>query len=140
VAEPLVLEPSALLDLLVGSPEGEAVRSVVGGYVIHISDHAPIDVAAALRRMAAWGRLSKPQLARRVALLTQAPFSRHPGSELLAGAVARGELRLGDALSIELSDRLAAPLVTTDSRLATAWHHCWLVTAVPAPAAPPTQP
>jgi predicted nucleic acid-binding protein len=133
VAEPLVLESAALLDLLLGSPEGDAVRSVLGGHLVHISDHATVEVAAALRRLAAWGRLSEPQLTRRVSLLTQAPFSCHPASELLGGAVGRTGLRLGDALSVELSHRLAAPLVTTDCRLATTWNRCWLVTVAPAP-------
>ncbi|MGA2873243.1 MAG: type II toxin-antitoxin system VapC family toxin [Candidatus Dormibacteria bacterium] len=133
VAEPLVLETAALLDLLLGGPEGDAVRTALRGRDVHISDHVPVEVAVALQRLAAWGRLSQAQLARRVSLLAQMPCSHHAASELLGGAVARAGLRLGDALSVELSDRLAAPLVTTDSRLATAWNHCWLVAAAPTP-------
>jgi len=50
--------------------------------------------------------------------LAKAPIQRHPVTELLPGAWAqRPELRLVDALYVELAVSRGLPLVTTDRRL-----------------------
>lgn len=125
----LVLETSAFLDLVVGSDEGRAVRNALGRHVVHVSDHATVEVAMALRVLRRNALLSQAELASRIRLLAAAPFQSHPAQGLLAAAAGRSGLRLGDALGVELSDRLAAPLVTTDPRLATVWPRCWLISA-----------
>lgn len=52
--------------------------------------------------------------------LAEAPMQQHPLASLLPGAWRRRpELRLADALSVELAVSLGVPLVTTDGRL----HH-----------------
>jgi len=54
-------------------------------------------------------------------LLTEAPIERHPLSPLLLGAWRRRKnLRLVDALYVELASQLDLPLLTTDTRLASA--------------------
>lgn len=136
MAEQLVLETSALLDLMVRNAEGAAVAGVLRGQVVHVSDHAGVEVAAALCALAGGSWLPSDQLEERIRLLVSAPFTSHPARDLLAAASARTGLRLPDALCVELSWRLAAPLVTTDSRLATVWPNCWLVTVPSAPAPP----
>jgi len=53
--------------------------------------------------------------------LTTIPMTRHPVAELAAGAWARrADLRLADALYVELAARLRAHVLTTDHRLARA--------------------
>lgn len=128
-ADALVLETSGFLDLIVGNAEGRSLGAALRGQAIHVSDHCAAAVAQGLLAMTARGWLSRRQLGSKIRLLSAAPFISHPAAELLEGAWARNGLRLGDALSVELSERLAAPLVTTDSRLATAWPNCWLITA-----------
>jgi len=129
VAEVLVLETAGFLDLMVGNAEGQAVGKALSGKAIHVSDHCAAAVAHAFLVMTTRGVLPRRQLRSSLSLLAVAPFISHPAATLLEGAWARNGLRLGDALCVELSERLGAPLVTTDSRLATAWPNCWLVTA-----------
>ena len=50
-----------------------------------------------------------------------ARIQRHPVEPLLTGAWdRRGDLRLVDALYVELAERLGAPVISTDDRLAAA--------------------
>jgi predicted nucleic acid-binding protein len=129
VADALVLETAGILDLMVGNAAGRTLGDALRGQEIHVSDHCAAAVAQGLRVMTSWGLLSRRQLRSRIRLLAAAPFTSHPAAGLLEGAWARDGLRLGDALCVELSEKLGAPLVTTDSRLATAWPNCWLITA-----------
>ncbi|HUY57178.1 MAG TPA: type II toxin-antitoxin system VapC family toxin [Candidatus Micrarchaeaceae archaeon] len=138
MAEQLVLETAAFLDLLLGTGEGRAVQDALVGQRVHISDHQGVAVAAALRTLVRGKLLSAGASQEKIRLLLVAPFQAHPARELLAGAAVRTELRLGDALCVELSHQLGAPLVTTDSRLAAAWPRSWLVTAGRGPASPST--
>ncbi|HVC22840.1 MAG TPA: VapC toxin family PIN domain ribonuclease [Candidatus Dormibacteraeota bacterium] len=132
MTEGLVLETAAFLDLLLGTAEGRSVRETIRGREVHVADHEKVGVGVALRALHRGGQLSPAVLERKVRQLVAAPFRAHPARELLVAAVARHDLRLGDALCVELSYRLAVPLITTDSRLAAAWPRSWLVTAVPA--------
>jgi predicted nucleic acid-binding protein len=62
--------------------------------------------------------------------LVIAPITRHALSDLLAGAwAARDQLRLVDALYVELCTKLGARLLTTDARLARTSATAELVTA-----------
>lgn len=131
MAEALVLETSAFLDLMVGNAEGQSVRDALEGRMVHVSDHCAVAVALAMRALTRAGMLSRAQLRRNIRLLATAPFTCHPAAGLLEAASTRNGLRLGDALCVELSERLGAPLVTTDSRLATVWPGCWLIAASP---------
>lgn len=124
-----MIEAAALLDLLLGNPEGEAVGAALAGREVHLADPVGVVVAGALGRLAAEGTLSAGQLGSRIRLLESAPFTTHSALTLIGGAVQRGELSLGDALSVELSDQLDAPLLTTEVRLAAVWPRSWLVTS-----------
>lgn len=131
MAEAVVLETAALLDLLAGTAEGEVVRDTLRGRQVHVTDYEEVGVGIALRAMRECGLLSGIELDRKIRQLAEAPFSTHRARELLVAAAARSELLLGDALCVQLSYQLAAPLLTTDSRLAAAWPGSWLVTAPP---------
>ncbi|MGC2192419.1 MAG: PIN domain-containing protein [Candidatus Dormiibacterota bacterium] len=132
MGEVVVLDKSALLDLLLGTAEGMAVQDSLYGREVHITDHEEVEVASALQAMGTSGMLSQLDVERMIRRTVEAPFSTHLARELLVTAVQRSDLRLSDALCVELSHRLTAPLLTTDSRLAAAWPHSWLVTALPA--------
>ncbi|HVB14105.1 MAG TPA: type II toxin-antitoxin system VapC family toxin [Candidatus Dormibacteraeota bacterium] len=130
MAEVLVLETSACLDLLIGTREGQIVRQALLGHPVHVSDHVGVEVAMALRELTRQQLLPTSELDLRIRLLATAPFTTHSSGSLLPAAVSKSGLRLGDALCVALSELLAAPLVTTDARLGTVWPRCWLI-AVP---------
>jgi predicted nucleic acid-binding protein len=78
-------------------------------------------VFSALGRLHRAGSLTAEQVAQRIDRLVSAPVHRHLLPRLLQGAYGRRQnLRLVDALYVELADQIGAPIVTTDSGLAAA--------------------
>lgn len=116
----MVIDASAVVDLLVGSPVADAVRTRLAGSPLHAPAHFDAEVLSALGRLHRAGLLTADQSAARVERLAAAPVQRHLLAPLLAGAfVRRQNLRLVDALYVELAERLEGTLVTTDRKLAT---------------------
>lgn len=120
-AETIVVDASALVDLLAGTGLAVAVRNRLAGAPWRAPAHLDAEVLSALGRLSRAGRLSAAEVDHRLALLGSMPLSRHPLPGLLAGAWSRrADLRLGDALYVELAAQLQVPLATTDQRLARA--------------------
>ena len=117
-----VVDASALVDLLVGTDQGQAVGSHLSGFtVLHAPAHVDAEVLSALGRLHRAGAVTARQVSDRLGALAAAPMARHELAPLLAGAWRRRhQLRLVDALYVELADLLGARLVTTDGRLASA--------------------
>jgi predicted nucleic acid-binding protein len=116
--EHLVLDASAMIDLVVTEVLGAAVEARIDGAVLHAPAHLDAEVLSGLGRLHRAGRLSAPEVARHLGELATAPIERHSLQDLLAGGwKLRGRLRLADALYVELATRLGVPLVTTDVRL-----------------------
>jgi predicted nucleic acid-binding protein len=110
VPEVIVLDASAMVEALIGTPVGSRVRARTRGCELHAGDLEAETVTIALNELAA------------------APIARHQLTGLLLGAWgAREQLRLVDALYAELSTALPAVLVTTDARLARAFGSAELV-------------
>ncbi|MGH2704612.1 MAG: type II toxin-antitoxin system VapC family toxin [Actinomycetota bacterium] len=129
MAERLILDASAMVDLLVGSDLAKAVVRRLRGHELHAPAHFDAEVLSALGRLHRGGHLSARQATARIGRLAAAPIERHLLSLLLAGAWARRHnLRLVDALYVELAQRLDAPIVTTDSGMAGAAPVAELVT------------
>ena len=117
-SEHLVLDASALVDLLVSEVLGPAVHGRVGGRVLHAPGHIDAEVLSGLGRLYRAGVLKAPAVARHLRTLATAPIERHDVAGLLAGAWRRrDQLRLTDALYVELAISLDVALVTTDVRL-----------------------
>lgn len=115
----LVVDASALVDLLLGEALGAAVANRIDGAVLHAPAHLDAEVLSALGRLHRAGTLEAPVVAEQLAVLAAAPIERHSLAVLLAGAWGRREfVRLADALYVELAVTLGAPLITTDARLA----------------------
>jgi predicted nucleic acid-binding protein len=120
-AETIVVDASALVDLLVGTDLAPAVRTRLAGTVWRAPAHLDAEVLSALGRLSRAGRLTDADVDQRLALLGSLPLSRHLVPGLLAGAwTRRADLSLADALYVELAAQLQAPLITTDLRLARA--------------------
>jgi predicted nucleic acid-binding protein len=114
----VVADASALVDLLLDNEPGQAVRRRLAGQVLHAPAHVDAEVLAALGRLHRAGQLEVDDVESRLVSLTEAPLVRHPVDGLVLGAWARRhQLRLADALYVELATTRGWPLVTTDRRL-----------------------
>jgi predicted nucleic acid-binding protein len=114
----VVLDASAFVDLLLGNPLGAAVRARLAGQSLHAPGHVDAEVLSALGRLNRAGDLEDDTVTRLLGRVVEAPIQRHPVHGLVVGAWARRhQLRLADALYVELAATRGAALVTTDRRL-----------------------
>ncbi len=114
----VVIDASALTDLLLDGDLGRAVAARVSGHALHGPAHLDAEVLSALGRLHRAGELSEVAVVSRLERLATAPVTRHPVSGLLLGSwERRGNLRLADALYVELAEALGLSLVSTDARL-----------------------
>lgn len=119
--EHVVVDASALVDLLSDAVSAPAVRERLRGTVLNAPAHLDAEVLSALGRMYRAGELPATKIDAALERLTAMPVTRHPVADLLIGAWARrDDLRLVDALYVEVAARLHAPLLTLDGRLARA--------------------
>jgi predicted nucleic acid-binding protein len=121
VAERLVIDGSAMVDYLVDSPLAARVAERIADNEIFVPAHFDAEVLSALGRLQRGGELSEAEVEARVALTAHAPFHRHLLAPLLEGAWARHHnVRLVDALYIELANQADATIITTDSGMSAA--------------------
>jgi predicted nucleic acid-binding protein len=113
-----VIDASVLVDLLAGTEVAPAVRARLAGTLLHAPAHLDAEVLSALGRLHRSGDLTASAVDSGLASLAALPVSRHPVPGLLGGAWARrADLRLLDALYVELAARMGIALLTTDHRL-----------------------
>lgn len=121
VPEIVVLDASALVEVLIGSRVGLRVRGRLRGCDLHAPAHLDAEVLSALGRLHRAGELDARTVRGLLGELADAPINRHHLPSLLAGAwSARDELRLVDALYLELARALGVRVLSTDARLARA--------------------
>jgi len=114
----VVFDASALIDLLLGNDLGNAVQRRISGHALHAPAHVDTEVLSALARLQRAGTIEADVVEAMLQHLAAAPIQRHPVTTLLLGAWGRRhQLRLADALYVELAISLGLPLVTTDARL-----------------------
>jgi predicted nucleic acid-binding protein len=114
----LVVDASALVDLLLGNELGVAVHRRIAGHVLHAPAHLDAEVVSALGRLHRAGELEADIVESKLHELVTAPIERHPMTDLLLGSRARRhQLRLADAVYVQLAVSLDVPLVTTNRRL-----------------------
>ena len=119
--EVLVLDASAMVDLLLGAQSATAVRLRLMNTQLHAPAHFDAEVLSALGRLNRSGHLPADTVSVLLPRVENARIHRHPLNPLLAGAWdRRGDLRLVDALYVELAERLGAPIISTDDRLVAA--------------------
>ncbi len=121
MADKLVVDASAMVDHLVASSLGQLVATRLKDSEVNVPAHFDAEVLSALGRLQRGGELSQLEVQERVSLTAQAPFHRHLLAPLLEGAWAlHHNVRLVDALYIELANQLHTTIITTDSGLAAA--------------------
>lgn len=114
----VVLDASALVDLLLDNDLGRAVGRRIAGHGLHAPAHVDAEALSALGRLQRAGALDGATVEMMLHRLVAAPIDRHAVGDLVIGAWARRhELRLADALYVELAVAGDLPLVTTDRRL-----------------------
>jgi predicted nucleic acid-binding protein len=116
-----VVHVSALVELLIGTDNGSWVHRRLRGTRPHAPAHIDAEVLACLDRLVATAGLSAGVADDAAERLAAMPLVRRPLDDLVlpawTGRATRGP---SDALYVALADRLRAPLVTTDARLAAA--------------------
>lgn len=116
----LVVDASALVDLLLANELGQAVGRRVAGHHLHAPAHVDAEVLSALGRLHRAGDLDPDDVETKLALLTSAPITRHAINDLLLGAWARRH-RL--ALDSRTSHSNARPNVVFPSLATVAGRH-----------------
>lgn len=119
--EQVVVDASALLDLMVSSRAGPALSARIDGCSLHAPGHVDAEVLASLGHLEHTGFLSSDAVFRYAETMAAAPIERHPVAVLMAGAWRRrNHFPLSVALYVELARTLGATLVTSDPELARA--------------------
>jgi predicted nucleic acid-binding protein len=116
-----VIDASAMVDLLVRSPIGEAVAQSLIATTLHAPAHFDVEVLSALARLHRAGHLTEGQVAQRLEQLRTAPIERHHAADLIQPAWARRHnVRITDGVYLALAAELDTRVVTTDRALARA--------------------
>lgn len=119
---PLVVDASAVVDLLLRNALGEWVRRQLTAAELHTAAHLDAEVFSALARLCRTGALTADAVDARLRLLAGLEMTRHPISDVLLGDAwsIRDNVAARDALYVALARRSGTPLLTTDQRLARA--------------------
>ena len=128
MADTVVLDASAMVDLLVGSDHASSIEARLHDTELHAPGHFDAEVLSALGRLHRASQLTTRQVTDRVNLVASSPIVRHPLAPLLSGAWRRRRnLRLVDAFYVELASQLDMLIVTTDRGLASASRRATLI-------------
>jgi predicted nucleic acid-binding protein len=114
----LVIDASALIDLVMGNSVGSKVLERISNSDLHAPAHIDAEVFSALGRLFRAGDITVEMTEEKIRSFLRAPIQRHQINDLMLGAwERRNNLSLKDALYAELSHSLSAPLITTDKGL-----------------------
>jgi predicted nucleic acid-binding protein len=123
MVERLVVDASALIDLLLGRPAATDLTRRIerSGAELHAPAHLDAEVLSALGRIHRAGHVPAERVELSLEALEGSPIVRHELPDLLRPAWTRRErLRLADALYVCLAEHLDTVVLTTDRRLAAA--------------------
>ncbi len=119
----LVIDASALVDFLLRTEEGTTVEPVLTdpSTDLHVPALCDVEVTSALRRLLRLRAVSLCRAEKALQAYLDLPLTWHGHRVLLPRCFAlRDALSAYDATYVALAERLAAPLLTTDTRLASA--------------------
>jgi predicted nucleic acid-binding protein len=115
----IVLDASAVLELLLDSKKGQRVRARISAEAtLHAPHVLDLEVAQALRRFERTGDLGPERARGALQDLSEMPIERYPHDPLLPRIWAlRRNATAYDAAYLALAEALEAPLLTSDGRL-----------------------
>ncbi len=119
----IVLDASAIVELLIGTSRGQAVAARIADAALglHVPHLADVEVAQALRRYQRDGELEAGEAASAIDHLGQLDLERHSHEPLLQRVWAlRENLTAYDAVYVALAEALDTKVLTCDGRLARA--------------------
>jgi predicted nucleic acid-binding protein len=122
----IVVDASALLEVLLRTPAAEAVESRLfdSRQTLHAPHLLDVEIAQVVRRYAANGEIDQERGRAALADLADWPLRRYPHDFLLSRVWdLRNNLTAYDAVYVALAEALDAPLLTRDRRLAAASGH-----------------
>ena len=121
----IVLDASAAVDLLVAdAPAARLADRVLADGDLHAPHLIDVEIAHALRRLAAAGALSDDRATDALRDAALLPVARYPHLALVERAwELRATLGAYDGVYVALAEMLDAPLLTCDRRLARAGGH-----------------
>jgi len=121
----IVLDASAAIEYLLGTPPGARVAQRIGeDETVHAPHLLDLEVAQVLRRLVRGGELAGRRAEQAIAGLRDFAIFRYGHEGLLTRVWAlRGSLTAYDAAYVALAESLGAPLLTRDARLARAGGH-----------------
>ncbi len=115
----LVVDASAVVEVLRRSELGDAVADAMRGAALAAPAHLDAEVLSALGRLQRAGTTDEMAVDRALARLVRMPVQRYPIAPLLRRAWAlRGNIALRDGLYVACAETLDATLVTLDAKLA----------------------
>jgi predicted nucleic acid-binding protein len=119
VPSSIVIDASAVVDLLIGSDHAPEIRrAIASAKIVLAPDHLNGETLSALRRLERRG-LPSQRATQAVADLKALPVKRVPSTPLLGRAWAlRENVKPFDAIYVALAQSLRCPLLTADGRLA----------------------
>ena len=119
----IVVDASAIIELLLRSPTGAAVETRLfhPDETIHVPALIDLEVAQVLRRYVARGDMNEPRARASLELLIAFPMERYSHDPLVRRIWAlRDTMTAYDAAYVALAEGLRAALVTCDAKLAAA--------------------
>ena len=120
----LVVDASAIAELLVGTRLALPVRTALGDHGLHAPHLLSIEVTSAVRTLVRRGAIGLPDAERAVRELGQLGIEWYQHEPFLTRCLELRELLSAyDALYVALAETLDAPLLTCDRKLAGAAGH-----------------
>jgi predicted nucleic acid-binding protein len=122
----IVVDASALIELLLGSSEAKAIEQWLfdDGQSLHAPHLLDVEVTQVIRRHAATGAIDDSRGQAAIGDLAVFPIRRYPHDALLPRIwELRSNFTAYDAAYVALAEALDAPLLTRDRRLAGAAGH-----------------
>lgn len=120
----IVLDASALLEVLLQTPAAGAIEARLAENSLHVPHLIDVEAAQVIRRLVAAKQLDPVRGQMALADLADTPLRRYPHTPLLSRIwELRDNLTAYDAAYVALAEALDAPLLTRDRRLAAAAGH-----------------
>lgn len=120
----IVVDASAIVELLLSTATGGAVGSRLRGDEIHAPAHIDTEVVGALRRAVLRSQLTRQEAATAVTMLNDLPIRRWQLPHLSAAALdLLDTLTVADAYYVVLAEALGSVLVTCDRPLSRSHGH-----------------